>query len=81
MPQTHSSARFLLKTFIPRTTGAKKRRGFPPPSVMENQIFAAIPLVSYGSFPYLTGKNGHTIGMMISDTIKQIIVRPVPTFT
>ena len=59
---------------------SKKRRGFPLPlrhGKTNQWCYFATYLLSRC---YLTGKNGHTTGMTISETIMQIIVSPVPHF-
>lgn len=80
MPHARWSARHRqAKKHLP--AAIKKKRGFPLPlrhGKTNQWCYFATYLLSRC---YLTGKNGHTIGMMISETIMQIIVSPVPTFT
>ncbi len=72
----------LYSSLIPRLARKCQRRGTDAAGVL--LVRQGICDEAYGALStdwyYLPGKNGHTIGITIKDTMKHTITRPQPAF-
>ena len=74
----------LYSSSVPITRLARKcqiEERMPPAYFQYVKAFVTKHMVLYSSdWYYLPGKNGHTIGITIRDTMKHTITRPQPAF-